>query len=740
MKQLLTKSFLLLFTIVYADFAVEPSSVKTTTFGVGIDHNVPLQMSSVSYTNGLGQPIETKDSVSDTSERVVCTFYDEAGRRKNTTKPFFDEVYYNSFLPGNLNDPQIGDSLSSKYNSETQAYSETEYWDDPLGRVKKSLGPGATHVDEYSRSWTIGVATGSAMTNYKVYCNNGGGSSDSVSVNFNNDGFIVEIIRGAAADPLEVIFDALYTQFSDANPFTIPTHFLSIVRDPEENISQELKDLFGRTLATYVDTVLTNTNTAEVIKSFYQYDVAGGVLREIAPDDRGTKLIDDTEYKYNSLGQQIWRKIPDGGEFRYSYTPDGQIDTVKSIVNNSGTIEVVRMLSYDYDELGRLVHIQNWNTTAGTYDVVLKNFYDTKDDIVHINFFQVIPKAVRDRLRNLKGRLAGRYNMASGNAVYEIGELFSYDDEGRLENKIMVINNSSDWQSTAYQYDLHGKVTSEIFHYAGDVIAKEYSYDRFGRLDTVYHHEYDPALDSLINKQPIATYTYDDMRGVMESKKFDRIATDHMVEYAYDILDRITSMNMNSASGNGFSENNLTYTPAGNIDTANYRYHVGGVTGDSTFIYTYDNLYRLIEAKRNNSAYGSYRYDNLGRFNSKVEDATAVNTYQYYYGADGNTNRLKSTSRNPAGTVGYIYDKHGNMVVDLSKNLLIRYDWRDMPIEYLFYDNLGGVAFSTNTVGTWNGSTDLYEYVEGQSVNLESTVTMLYDADGNRVCKLEEKM
>lgn len=76
-----------------------------------------------------------------------------------------------------------------------------------------------------------------------------------------------------------------------------------------------------------------------------------------------------------------------------------------------------------------------------------------------------------------------------------------------------------------------------------------------------------------------------------------------------------------------------------------------------------------------------------------------------------------NTTQQSAGN--YIYDRNGNMIADISKNMLVFYDWRDLPVRYEFY-NPGSI----NSQGVATGSP-------------KKTVKMVYDADGVRVSKTE---
>ncbi|HEX2937064.1 MAG TPA: hypothetical protein VHO72_17045, partial [Bacteroidales bacterium] len=101
------------------------------------------------------------------------------------------------------------------------------------------------------------------------------------------------------------------------------------------------------------------------------------------------------------------------------------------------------------------------------------------------------------------------------------------------------------------------------------------------------------------------------------------------------------------------------------------------------------------------------------------------------------SSRLKKNSKNGSDK-DYIYDAFGNLVVDLRKNMLIEYDWRDMPIAFRFYSNLSAIVAKTvNAIGTTTDPQLVKTIIGNSTAVMTSQVVMLYDAVGKRVAKLE---
>jgi hypothetical protein len=99
------------------------------------------------------------------------------------------------------------------------------------------------------------------------------------------------------------------------------------------------------------------------------------------------------------------------------------------------------------------------------------------------------------------------------------------------------------------------------------------------------------------------------------------------------------------------------------------------------------------------------------------------------------------TSKNTIGKE-YIYDSFGNLIIDYTKKMVIEYDWRNMPVAYRFYSDIPAAGITRDASGTCT-NTNLYAFMDGKvadnTVQLVSTVVMLYDADGNRIAKIDVK-
>jgi YD repeat-containing protein len=703
--------------------AVEPNFVKTTIYNVGKKSGTDVNLVTTDYSDGLGRPIQSKLKIDDTHDRTSCTFYDDVGRPDTVTKTFIDEKRPGSYLLGTFSEINSATGpLQSKYN-DTKAYSYSKYSDDPLSRVIEQNGPGQKFINNAVKTWNFGVSkeTKTITTTNGPY-----------SISF-VDGFITLQINGT-------VFDDILNELSDYllshnSAFTDPAYFLTVSKDAQGNYTQELKDLFGRTVATRA------MNSSDVIIAQYSHDILGNLTAEVAPKPKDpidpTKNINtiaDSKYTYNTLGQIINKTTPDGGKFGYVYTLSGQLDRDISY-NEDGSISRIRR--YRYDDLDRQTFTELKNDNDLSHDdwtMVLRNYYDNLDalnlDAIKYN----LPQWQISSLENLKGRLVASIAVNKVNGItYYVSDLFSYDDEGRIGKKIKIVPGLP-LQEISYTYDLQGKVLTETTECGAQKIILEYQYDSEGRLEHVVHFNN--------SNKTLATYNYDEL-GRLDNKNL-AITSGREIDYSYNIREWTTAISSPSGTAypNRFEEiiPDAQYLANGNIGRAIYKY--AGITSPAEYdlTYTYDQVNRLTgvtPAPASATNYSAdYSYDVLGRFMSKTEGTNTKTGYAYY----PNTNRIQKTA---SGNNKYYYDKHGNMVIDVNKKMAIEYDWRDMPVVFRFYNEMptSPPACEITVAGDNQGtlSVNPKSYFETAGKTLLSQVVMLYDASGNRVLKTEGK-
>jgi YD repeat-containing protein len=740
MKQIVLFICFTVVSILYSVDAAEPNYIRTTTYDVGGSSD---DIIVTDYYDGTGKVVQNKQLLSGGDVRVVSSFYNSAGKLWLVTKPYIDLTSnpFNLYSPGTFT--AINAILDNNYNSFIEgtnttayAYSETEYYNDPLGRTKRVGAPGASYglgSSNYVAMWYFGVKTGTTPDMTLVV-----GASTYI-IKFEN-GFITAYNSSTPAvkqNLSDEILDELYISLHSSPIFNADC-YLTVTRDPKGKYSQELKSLFEKTIA---------TNTGEVsdpIVAKYEFDILGKLETEIAPKNGAATLISDTRNVYNSLGQLIKKTTADGGTFGYAYTLTGQLASDTSYIEGSGTIYRIRR--YRYDALDRLISTEVQNVDD-SWTVVLRNYYQDIDELSVDAGKYNIPQRVLLSLKNTRGRIVASVATNDvGGLSYYVSDLFSYDNEGRISTKIKVVPGMQ-IQEINYTYDLQGKLLTDATECGAQKINKEYEYNSEGLLEDVIH------TNNLTGKT-LATYGYDDF-GKTKFKTLG-LTVDHQLAYAYTIRDWLKSIGpaLGNRHVNTFTETINQYEPNGNIQNALYNYgYLDATTGPEIkgfdLTYSYDNVNRLTGvAQGTGTGYGAaYTYDQSGRFKSKQEGAKNKTGYRYY----NENSRLKNTTGSDADE-DYLYDKQGNLVIDKSKKMVIEYNFMDMPIAFRFYDIIPTAITSAltglnkngqYTIATSEGETDLYRYMAAKTtastdrITLRSQVVMLYDASGNRVMKME---
>jgi len=395
---------------------------------------------------------------------------------------------------------------------------------------------------------------------------------------------------------------------------------------------------------------------------------------------------------------------------------------------------LLRELKYSYDKFKRNTKIENCISPLGggvkRYEAKVIMFYDNSTCLSDSSKKYGIPAGILETLKNLKGRLVASVSLNKiKGREYFVTDIFDYDDEGRISNKYKILPGLP-IQKLTFEYDLQGKVIAETFKCGTDSVVKTYTYNSLGMLQSIVNEG--DTSDTLIK------YEYNDL-GQLISKNF-KSGTGHQISYAYNIQEWLTSIQSLASAGfyEAISYNGL-YN--GNIKRTDYRYK-NSVEKTYDQEYTYDNVSRLTGVSSSDTAYNSvYSYDEVGRFKSKKEGSSNNDDYRYY----ANLNRLKKAK---TGGKEYIYNEHGSLVIDINKKMVVELDWREMPMLLRFYDRIpvSSTEIGVDARGTYviNDTSckdcDLYQYLEylekTSAINLISTVTMIYDAAGNRVCKI----
>lgn len=710
-----------------------PNFVEETVFdvdGVAGSGNAAV---AKSFSDGLGRDIQSQVK-SNVQQNVMVggKEYDAAGRPYRSPKAYPVPDISRSFITGSLVD--AANDHYANYIANPSAYSETQYYDDPLNRVKAAGAPGT----EFSisahpvKTWSLGVTGNNAFSTVKFDATTGfvlpANLKGSTPTEQDNTSTLLEWTIPGEIDT--------YIDGDPTNRLPQFKYFLSITMDQNGNFTQSMTDLFGRTIRTAASAA---TGTGNLIISQAEYNINGELRAQIPPLVSGNTVNSSTT-TYNTAGQVISKYTPDASTVNYYYDDDGNlVRTVDASCNGNNAVR--SSIDRKYDAFGRLETVGE--VISSKYYVRVRTIYDDLSNAVPYVSDAIL--AAVGTLENTIGRpvasiaLDANYKPAAPTDADEkaypvkVIDFFSYDDKGRTKTKYCFVYGVADYQKTTFTYDIHGKVLN-VSRYTGAASTPDLYYD--------YSYNADGAVGQISkNGTQFAGYAYDQY-GQLSQKTFYLGGQSYAVDYSYDLLKGwVKTINANNSqyierlcyevdnigNGTGFKpqyNGNIARaktTMSGNADP--------GATPD--LLYTYDFMNRLTNVDNFNKtdAYdANFSYLDDGRILQKHEGGTEQSAWGNYQYTSG-TNRLSGISSSGSREgANYIYDNIGNMVLDRSKKMTVEYDWRNMPVRFNIYDNIPSSVIDLASMTNINTDPNTHRLHE---------IFMLYDASGNRVKKEE---
>lgn len=675
------------------------------------------------FADGRGRDIQSLQKEGSGSIKAG-TIYDFANRMSKVTKPFAstDATFVldpitaaNSYYTGVV--PYFPGGTSDTY---PYAYSEIDYYAEPLNRVKNQYFPGTV----FSK-----LGTGQKFIKHQY------------GINVANE-------MGLAANKVleERVID-------------------------ENGVKTEISmDTFGNKIAVRVDSsgVNNNENTTKLATAF-RYNIVDNLTKVAPPKafqpannnipDWGSAFCDSMTY--NTLSQLTSRKTPDAGTTNYLYDKKGNLRFVKDAKGTAGNY----FIYYKYDNLSRKIEEGTVANTANFTQTNADNTtYPTSGHTFKVKYhYDVAAYSPSATQRNLKGRLEAieyvtdRYPNVKGYIFY------SYDANGNIEwvEQHIPKSNVSDGNHLLvtkmdYQYDALGKVTKISFRRisppgaASDAFYTWYDYDGLGRLEKIYTNTADSKPTTAD-----ALYTY------WPGGQVKRLLLGNNVQgldYLYNSRDWLTQMNHHSLTSsndpgndgaNGITldrfgqiigynvqgthiANDPDYTSDfaaqfnGNISWTTHHTSTNtnpaGLTG---WVFKYDKANRLIKGNwgyntnptgaswlaSNNYDVTGITYDrngNLDFMTRNNQSGTATNMDYIYLSNTNKLDRFSGLNGQAAGNYGY--DANGNMtrdIVKLGSSSTITYDYRNLPTQvpktpapagtiYFGYDGNGQRIFKNN--------------------------------------------
>lgn len=755
---------------------VTPNYVETKTYqDDGVESNA---LRSRTYSDGLGRTIQSQTNRNTPSTLSydsweTGTWYDDAGRQTKTSGNV-------AATTGFAYDPNLwaqGVAIADGFQS-SMYFDSTAYYDDPLSRVREKGAPGT----EFAISTTPGTAHTVRYWYFGTGQGQAGGPIDAngfllpTSFSHNGDGSVIR------TSTITFLDNAASTS---PNLVTNPSYFLTVMLDENNVLTQQLKDIFGNTV--YTSSMKDNINT---VVSSSQYDILGNQTQQTPPSNgSGAVSLLPTNYTYNTLGQLATKTIadyigPGNAQVTETYTYDNAGRLIET--DRSAFGSVFKSLSTVYDNLGRIIsqspeegpytgpalsYCYDGINSGNNYSVISQECL-SEAGLSPDEISEIITDLTNDG--NARGKLtAAVYTnliekiTADGSLSFEqdyVMDFYTYDDEGRISYHYKIIP-SLPPQRFSYSYDLMGRTTSVMLASEDHNRTWYYAYDDDGRLSTISDN--DPSIGTVVS------YDYNDL-GLLSGKHFLREndgidPASYIVQNTYNIRNWLVEIDAGnggerfpllpntygediaySSSPQRLSGTGVNLIPQynGNISGAAHYY---GLTNPVLLRYQYDLLNRLTGTTASDGADGngflfnsqqggsqvsqyaeSFAYNDDGRFLTKYIPVSGSQKNYFYY---PNSSRLQTTVTD--GPSLYFYDYNGNLVYDANKKMVITYDWRNMPVKFSFYSTpLPDLSSYSTTIA--NGTITQEQLLQAcGNLTPVSEVVMLYDADGNRVSKIQ---
>lgn len=707
-------SYAVLCVAVLAVGQTKPNSVTVTTYSD--ETNANIKSISKVFSDGIGRKIRSL-AVNGSGDIVSGRVFDVYGQPMQEAKPFYNYAYAHDWS----NSPLISDANAyfngvnpERPDAGGKAYTETGFYPDPLKRPREQAGPGAAFSvasGKTVRYWYFGRTVPAGQT-------------------------YPDFIR----DPTVSMLDAMIGT-SSAMP-TGAKFFLEITKDPDGRFSQILKDQFGRVVRTWTDPTNASGATHDEIMTENVYNWAGQLIKKYLPGSNGQ--IDLTRYStflYSSSGNLIKETHPDEGTIEYIYDRSGRLRFKRDANQKYASKGKTRFTYICYDAHSR--EIETGIAFETTYNAYFNQDYADVPSFPRLNPVEHLAKIRKyydnteglpsalgmpshkfEMLRNLNGRLVAvaNFNEYGQDAMNQIVELYSYDDEGRVRNKKKFVPGLPE-QESIYFYDLQDRVTYKSVNYyesSGDyhITSWGYFYDNLGRMVEIQR-----------NYQTAITYSYT-ATGLLRDKLFQNLSGEFARQsYAYNIRDWIIDIEA-SKQGDPVYMEELFYESGGtlpqfggNVGYGIERYWTGTANPSFFLDYRYDMTNRL-KATYSSTPYNEgFVYDESGRFQTKIEGSNSYGPFEYNPGG----NKVLKVGNHPTrnNSLGnFSYDSNGNMVFDRSKKMAVFYDWRNLPIKFRFFKTPPAPDYAV----TW-------ENVAYISAPIGAEVEMTYDAAGKRVLK-----
>ncbi|MDR7811501.1 RHS repeat domain-containing protein [Lacrimispora sp.] len=514
-------------------------------------------------------------------------------------------------------------------------------------------------------------------------------------------------------------------------------------KDQKDQVRKEI--LAGETVFTYkYDNVGNNISKIDARNTErFEYDYAGRVVKSIRTDSGQERI---TSIQYDALGNKRFQWDEAGKRTEFQYDKAGRlVQTIAPFDHRSQTVK------YYYDGAGNIIwekkaQKDGWQETQYVYDA-RNRLADTYQYLSPGNWIkttcwydgmnQVILRRTGDTPSG-EGREVTKYtydrfgNVTAMTDARGCTEYYEYDKAGRLQKKT-----DRNKDQTVYQHDALDLLIKETVQKRtpdGMVISEqEYSFGKNGKKIREVSREYVEGKQTLLLE---TKYRYNPKGQLSRQEDPGNVRK----EYTYDIYGNRQSFHLSR------EEN---------------------ACPDVSLYYTYDDLYRLKQVRKNNAAgviLAEYEYDEKGnRKTLRYPQSGMETSYQYNDG-----NRVITLENRRQGTMisawEYGYDVDGNILSKINKAgsspvaIFYQYDrlgrmteedysgWKRTLYTYDAYSNRVKMMVEGRTKDELVSVTN-YEYGLNNRLEKETkkqgktteTYRYRYDDNGNETFRIWEK-
>ena len=413
----------------------------------------------------------------------------------------------------------------------------------------------------------------------------------------------------------------------------------------------------------------------------YEYAGKNGSLTQLTYGN-GVKET----YKYDTLGQLASISYDGTITYKYTYTTDGNIETVTDVPNDC-------TYTYKYDKNGDVIeyvkkkagvteiYSQSWESTDGltsgnkisfdgkSYDTSITKDSQTSNVLTEKNILGNKQSFTYDSLGQ---KLSKKNNVYKLDYSYESIDTDNAKDNatGRIQQiSYGKINNSFSDFSLKYEYDTLGRIV-KVSDTKGNILA-QYSYDAQGQL----------LMEKLPQQNKRYEYTYDTVGNIQEAKTYTLTGTTATAtkKYTYgdaswnDLLTAYDGKEITyDGAGNPLAYNNgtawkFTWEKGRELSSASadgknitFTYDVDGIRDSKTINgvkHEYVTLDGLIYQEKWGNNTLTFSYDN----NDKPY-AVKYNNTTYYYVLNQQGDVIRIVDENGTTKAEYTYDAWGNVI------------------------------------------------------------------------------